>query len=93
MLDTQIAFKIISNMLKQANFFYSQPSTPPKNTSAEFYLSTAFGLRFKISSAAHARSSTFYVYLITKIKNRLELLYIRSARRVGLPDVWLMAVY
>ena len=37
------AFKIISKVLKQQNFFYSQPSTLPKDALAKFYLS---GLNF-----------------------------------------------
>ena len=45
----KIAFKIISKMLKQPNFFYSQPSTLPKEPIAKFYLSTTFGLSFMIS--------------------------------------------
>ena len=31
-------------MLKQPNFFYSQPCTIPKEALAKFYISTAFGL-------------------------------------------------
>ena len=65
----KIAFKIISKMLKQPNFFYSQPSTPPKEALANCYLSTTFGLSFIISSVAPTRSSTSYAYLITKIEN------------------------
>ena len=61
----KIAFKIIENMLKQSNFFYSQPSTLSKEALAKFYLSTTFGLSF-INSVAPTRSSTFYAYLITK---------------------------
>ena len=57
-------------MLKQPNFFYSQPSILPKDTPVKFYLSTGFGLSFMISSVAPTRSSTFYAYLITKIGNR-----------------------
>ena len=44
----KIAFKIISKMLKQLNFFYSQPSTLPGVALTKFYLSTAFGLSFMI---------------------------------------------
>ena len=55
----KIAFKIISKMLKQLNFFQSQPSTLPKDTPAKFYLSTIVSLRLMISSAAPTRSSTF----------------------------------
>ena len=36
----KIAFKIISKTLKQPNFFYSQPSTFPKEALANFYLPT-----------------------------------------------------
>ena len=57
-------------MLKQPNFFHSQPSTFPKDALAKFSLSTTFGLSFMISSAALTRSSTLYVCLITKIGNR-----------------------
>ena len=70
----KIAFKIISKMLKQPNLFHSQPPTVPMEALAKFYLSTAFGLSFMISSVAPIpgpiRSSTFYIYLITKIGNR-----------------------
>ena len=57
-------------MLKQQNFFYSQPSTLPKEALAKFYLPCAFGLSFMISSVVPTRSSTFYAYLVTKIGNR-----------------------
>ena len=57
-------------MLKQPNFFYSQPFTLPKEAPAKFYLSTTFGLSFMISSVAPTQSSTFYACLITKIGNR-----------------------
>ena len=66
----KIAFKIISKMLKQPNFFWSWPSALPKDTPAKFYLSMTFGLRLMISSVAPTRLSTFYAYLITKIGNR-----------------------
>ena len=66
----KIAFKIISKMLKQPNFFNSQPSTLPKNARAKFYLSMTFGLSFMISFMAPSRSSTFYTYLITKMRDR-----------------------
>ena len=66
----KIAFKITLKMLKQPNFFYNQPSTPPKEALAKVYLSTTVGLTFMISSVALIRSSTFYTYLITKIGNR-----------------------
>ena len=65
----KIAFNIISKMLKQPNFFHSQPSTLPKEALAKIYLSTTFVLRFMISSIAPTQSSTFYAYLITKIGN------------------------
>ena len=39
---------IISKMLRQPNFFYSQPSTLPKDLPAKFYLSTTYGLSFMI---------------------------------------------
>ena len=57
-------------MLKQPNFFYSQPSTLPNDAPAKFYLSTTFGSSFMVSSVAPTRWSTFYAYLITKIGNR-----------------------
>ena len=60
----KIAFKIISKMLKELNFFHSQPSTHPKS-----YLSMTFGLRFMIRSVAPTRLLTFCEYLITKIGN------------------------
>ena len=63
----KIAFKIILKMLKQPNFFYSQPSTRPKGAPAKFYFSMPFGLSFMISS--RTRSATFYAFLITKIGN------------------------
>ena len=66
----KIALKIISKMLKQPNFFHSQPSTLPKEAFAKFYRFTAFGLSFMISSVAATQSSTFYAYLIIKIENR-----------------------
>ena len=57
-------------MLKQPNFFHSQPSTLPTEAPAKFYLSTTVGLSSMISSVAPTGSSTFYAYLITKIGNR-----------------------
>ena len=48
----KVAFNIISKMLKQPNFFYSQPSMLPKDTPANLYLSMTFGLSFMISSVA-----------------------------------------
>ena len=48
----KIAFKIILKMLKQPNFFHSQPSTLPKEALAKFYLSMAVGLSCMISSVA-----------------------------------------
>ena len=65
----KIAFKIILKMLKQSNFFQSQPFILPKDTPAKFYLSATFGLRLMISSVAPTCLSTFYTYLITKIGN------------------------
>ena len=65
----KIAFNIISKMLKQPNYPYSQPSTPPKEALAKFYLSTTFGSSFMIRSVAPTRSSTSYAYFITKIWN------------------------
>ena len=50
-------------MLKQPNFFYSQPSTLPKEALAKFYLSMTFGLSFMISSVAPTRWLTSYAYL------------------------------
>ena len=55
----KIAFKIISKMLKQPNFFDSQPSTLPKEAAAKFYISTTFGLSFMISCVAPTRSVDF----------------------------------
>ena len=65
----KIAFNIIPKMLKQPNFFYSQPSTLPKDTPAKFYLSTTFDFSFMISFVALTRSSTSYAHLITKLGN------------------------
>ena len=65
-----IAFKIISKMLKQASFFHSQPSARAEEAFAKFYLSMTFWLSFMISSVAPTRSSTSYSCLITKIGNR-----------------------
>ena len=53
-------------MQKQPNLFYGQHATLPKDALAKFYISTAFGLSFMISSVAPTRSSTFCTYLITK---------------------------
>ena len=66
----KIAFKMITKMLKQPNFFYSQRSTLPKEALAKFYLSVTFGLSFMISSVAPTRPSASHVYFITKIGNR-----------------------
>ena len=54
---------------KETKFFYSQPSTLPKETPAKFYLSTTFGSSFMISAIAPIRSSTSYAYLMIKIGN------------------------
>ena len=67
---TKLLSKSHKNMLKQPNFFDSQPSTFPEDAPATSFLSTSFGLSFMISSVASTRSSSFYVYLITKIRNR-----------------------
>ena len=48
----KIAFNVISKMLKQPNFLYSQPSTLPKDAPAKSYLSTTFDLSFMILSVA-----------------------------------------
>ena len=60
----KIALKVISKMLKQANFFYSRPFTLPEDAPVKFYFSTAFGLSFMLSSVAPTRLSTFYAFLI-----------------------------
>ena len=78
----KIAFKIVSKMVKQPNFFQSWPSTLPKDTPAKFYLSTTFGLRLMISSVAPTRLSAFYAYLITKIGNRNLKCLIANRRKV-----------
>ena len=54
-------------MLKQPNFFHTQPSTLPEEARAKFYLSTTFGLSFMITSIAPTRSSTSYAYLTPKL--------------------------
>ena len=41
----KIAFRIISKVLKQPNFFYNQPSTLPEDAAAKFYIPTTFGLK------------------------------------------------
>ena len=51
-------------MLKQLNFFHSQPSTLPKEALGNFYISTTFGLSFTVSSVAPTRSFTSYAHLI-----------------------------
>ena len=56
-------------MLKQPNFFYSQPFTLSEEALAKFYLSTTFGLSFIISSVGSTRSSAFYAYSVTKVGN------------------------
>ena len=66
----KIAFKIILKILKQPNFFHSQPSALPEEALAKFYLSATFDLSFMRSSVAPTRSSIFYAYLVTKIRNR-----------------------
>ena len=62
----KIAIKIIEKMLKQPNFFYSQPFTLLKGTPPKFNLSTTFGLSFMISYVAHTQSSTFTYILSIK---------------------------
>ena len=56
-------------MLKQPDFFHSQPSTLSIDVHAKLYLSTTSGLRVTISSVAISRSSIFYAYFITRIGN------------------------
>ena len=46
MLDKEIAFKIIRKLLKQPNFFYSQPFTLPKDAPAKCYLFHDFWFKF-----------------------------------------------
>ena len=48
----------------------SLQSVLSKDSPAKFHLSATFGLSFMIKSVAPTRSSTFYVYLITKIGKR-----------------------
>ena len=80
----KIAFKIISKILKQPNFFHSQPSTLPKDAPVKFYRSKAFGLSVMISSVAPTRLSTFYAYLMTRIGNRnLKITFIFCSSRGG----------
>ena len=68
----KIAFKIISKMPKQANFFYSQPSTLtlPKVSTCKVLLFYNFWFTFYGKSVAPTRSSTSYAYLLTNIGNR-----------------------
>ena len=64
-----IFFTIISKMLKQPNFFCSQPSALSKEAPAKFYLPTTFGLSFMIRSVAPTRSSTFYAPKSETVRN------------------------
>ena len=61
----KIAFRIIPKMLEQPNFVNSQLSSLPKDAPEKFYLSTASGLSFMISSVAPTQLSTSFTYLIT----------------------------
>ena len=70
MLDTQNCPENHIKNAKQPNFYYSQPSTLPKDAPEKFYLSSSFGLSFMIRSVAPTRLSTFYAYIVTKIENR-----------------------
>ena len=66
---------IISKVLKQPNFFYSQHSTLPKDASSKFYLSMTFGLSFMICSVAPIRLSTFlHIFSLRFIIPRTVLL-------------------
>ena len=69
MLDKQNCLQNHIKNAKATKFFYSQPSTLPKEAPAKFYLSPTFGFSF-IRSAAPTQSSTSYAYLITEIGNR-----------------------
>ena len=55
-------------MLRNPNFFHSEPSVLSKDAPAKFHLSATFGLSFMISSVASTCSPTFYIYLITKLR-------------------------
>ena len=55
-------------MLGHPSFFHSEPSVLSKDSPAKFHLSATFGLSFMISSVASTCSSTFYIYLITKLR-------------------------
>ena len=56
-------------ILRHPNFFHSEPSVLSKDAPAKFHLSATFILSFVINSVAPTCSSTFYAYLITKIRN------------------------
>ena len=79
-----IPFRIISKNAKTTKFLYCQPSRLPKDAPAKFYLSTTFGLSFMIRSVAPTRSSTFYAYLITKIRN--HNLSFKKSQETNPPD-------
>ena len=65
----KIAFNImLKKMLRHPNFFHSESSVLSKDAPAKFHLSATFGLSFMISSVASTCLSTFYTYLITKIR-------------------------
>ena len=66
----KIAFKIISKILKQPNFFHSQPSTLSKEALCKVLPFGDLWFIFMISSVAPTRSSTSYALLVTKIGNR-----------------------
>ena len=60
-------------MLTHPNFFHSEPSVLSNDAPAKFHLSATFRLSFMISSVASTCSSTFYTYLITKIRIHITL--------------------
>ena len=52
-MDKQNCFQNHIKMLKQLNFFYSQPFTLPTDSPAKLYLSETFGLSFRNNLVSH----------------------------------------
>ena len=69
MLDTQNCHQDRIKNAKAVKFILQSACYTSEGRTCKFYLSTTFGLRFKISSVAPTRSSNFYAYLITKSGN------------------------
>ena len=71
---TKLPSILSKKMLGHPNFFHSEPSVVSKDAPAKFHLSATFGLSFLISPVASTCSSTFYIYLITKLRNLKSIL-------------------